>query len=87
MSILSDCCGNTTLFRAICQALTGDFRARFAASGCWRNAGRRRIFGEMARWLKIVLIVSGVLFEWVALSVLTFDDSYPDGSQMSRGDE
>jgi hypothetical protein len=28
----------------------------------------------MARWLRIVLVVSGILTGWVALSVLTFDD-------------
>jgi hypothetical protein len=29
----------------------------------------------MHRWLKIALIISGLFAGWVALSVLTFDDS------------
>jgi hypothetical protein len=29
----------------------------------------------MRRWLKIALIISGLFAGWVALSVLTFDDS------------
>jgi len=29
----------------------------------------------MKRWLKIVLIVSGIFAGWAALSVLTYDDS------------
>jgi hypothetical protein len=29
----------------------------------------------MNRWLKIALIISGLFAGWVALSVLTFDDS------------
>jgi hypothetical protein len=31
--------------------------------------------GLMKRWLKIALIVAGIFTGWVALSVLTFDDS------------
>jgi hypothetical protein len=29
----------------------------------------------MARWLKITLVVSGILAGWLAIGVLTFDDN------------
>jgi hypothetical protein len=32
----------------------------------------------MARWLKIALIVSGIVAGWLALVVLTFDDNAVD---------
>jgi hypothetical protein len=33
---------------------------------------------RMVRWLKIALIVSGIVAGWLTLNVLTFDDSAID---------
>jgi len=31
--------------------------------------------GEMARWLRIVLVVAGIMAGWMAIGVLTLDDN------------
>jgi hypothetical protein len=40
----------------------------------------------MARWIKIILIVSSIVIGWAALSIVTFDEDAVDFSGISHDD-
>ena len=53
----------------------GDWVVKWPAAFRVENAFGAAHTGMMVRWLKIVLIVSGIIAGWVTLGVLTFDDN------------